>query len=121
MSCDLHSVRTKVVNRALMSVDDAIFERIKGDIESKYKGFKHFEDLRKWIRDLPEYYKEFGSKLEPFIIKVLSEAKEFCPLLEVDCEEVLEELGIGLDPIIVEVRDAVSGEMLGGVPSEGSR
>jgi len=54
-----------------MSVDDAIFERIKGDIESKYKGFKHFEDLRKWIRDLPEYYKEFGSKLEPFIIKVL--------------------------------------------------
>jgi len=117
LSSDLGwSVRTKVINTALaaMKFDSAISDRIKGDIDLKYGKFKCFEDLRRWIHDLPEYYKEFGSKLEPFIISVLNGVKEFCPSLEVDCEEVLEELGIGLDLIRVEVHDAMSGEMLGG-------
>lgn len=69
----LHYVRTKVVNRALMEVaDPAIYEQIRSDIESKYGGFKSLEDLKRWIHDLPEYYKKFGNALESFIINVLN-------------------------------------------------
>jgi len=112
----LHYVRTKVVNRALMEVaDPAIYEQIRSDIESKYGGFKSLEDLKRWIHDLPEYYKKFGNALESFIINVLNPEhgiKKYCPSLEGDCKEVLEELGIGLDSVKIEVQDAVSGEML---------
>jgi len=108
------SVRTKIINTALaaMDFDPAILDRIKGDIDLRYGRFKCLEDLKRWIHDLPKYYEEIGSSFEPFIINVLNEIKKICPLLEVDCEEVLEELGIGLDPLRVEVRDAISGEML---------
>jgi superfamily II DNA/RNA helicase len=112
----LHYVRTKVVNRALMEVaDPTIYEQIKSDIESKYGGFKSLEDVRRWIYDLPEYYKKFGNILESFIINVLASEhgiKKYCPSLEGDCKEVLEELGIGLDSVKIGVQDAVSGEAL---------
>jgi len=96
-----------------MTVDEAILERIRNDIELNYRGLLRIEELRRWIRKrIPEYIEEFGNKIEPFILQVLLGIKERCPLLERDCDEVLEELGLSLDIIRVKVLDAISEEKL---------
>ena len=112
---DAHSLRTKVVNRALMSVDMDIFERIRNDIDLNYGKLMRIEYLRKWIRErFPEYIEKFGNKIEPFILQVLAGIKKFCPSLEKDCDEVLEELGLSLDVIRVKVLDSISEKKLDG-------
>lgn len=111
--CDTHSVRTKVVNRYLMDVEAAIYDRIRDEIETMYGGLRRVDDLKRWIRErFPFYIREFGNNVEPFTINVLKGIKEFCPSLEDFCNEILENLGLGLDPVKVKVLDAVNGEEL---------
>jgi len=72
------SVRTMVVNTALLRVNDVIFERVHYDIKTKYNELRSVDDLRRWIHNLPEYHRKFGGEIESFILRVLEGVKRFC-------------------------------------------